>query len=132
MAKKETWLKFGKESEPIYSELNKRAFGNKLDSIHLFMLAMTYGYSKQRRVTDFARAANGPRTNIRAEHLAFMTAIQVATTGPEANILDHESRDKIAEEYAEGGILLLNEAIADPNIPSFTNWFILEVATKFQ
>ena len=57
-----------------------------------------------------------------------MTAIQISTLGKDANILDHEGRDKIAEEFAEGGISLLQAAMEDPNIPSFSNWFILEVA----
>lgn len=128
MARRETWLKFGKESESFYAEINKKAFGNPgLDSVNLFMMAMSYGFAKGRRTEEFQRAQNGPRTALKGEHFALMTALQIATDGDSTDIMDLERRDRLAEEYAEGGIRLLFEKMSDPTV-NFSSWLALEVA----
>ncbi|MFM1926606.1 MAG: hypothetical protein RLZ06_182 [Actinomycetota bacterium] len=127
MAKVETFLRFGKETEAIYSTLNDRAFSGKLSNIQLFMLACSFGFGSGRRVTDFQRANNGPRTTIRDEHLAFLSCLLVSVTGNADSLMESSERDKLAEEFAEGGIRLLQEKLSDPTIPSFITWMISEM-----
>lgn len=128
MAKAETFLKFGKDTELFYAEINERGFGGKLDSIQLFMLAASFGFSSGRRERDFTRANNGPRTNIKDEHLAILSSIHVAV-GDVANLMDQSERDRVAEEYAQGGVKLLHEKLLDPNI-NFINWLVSEMRSS--
>ncbi len=123
----ESFLRFGKESDPFYAELNRRVFDGKLDSIHLFMMAMTYGSAKGRRSQGFTRAANGPRTAVRSEHKAMMSAVQLMELGETADLLNNDERDLIAEEYAEGGIRLLKEQLDATDAQRFLHWLLLEI-----
>jgi hypothetical protein len=127
LAKTETFLRFGKETESLYTVLNDRAFAGKLSNIQLFMLACSFGFGAGRRVTEFQRANNGPRTTIREEHLAFLNCVQVSVSGDADVLVDPAERDRLAEEFAEGGIRLLHEKLTDPTIPSFVNWLISEM-----
>ncbi len=127
MAKSETWLKFGKESEEKYAAVNDRGFGGKLSNIQLFMLAASFGFSSGRRVSEFSRSSTGPRTTIRDEHLAYLSCIHVSVTKDPSALLDSAERDRVAEEFAEGGIRLLHEKLLDPTVPSFVNWLISEI-----
>lgn len=123
----ESFLRFGKETDPVYAELNRRVFDGKLDSIHLFMLAMTYGAMKGRRSQGFTRAPNGPRTAVRSEHKAMMSAVQLMELGDNADLLNHEERDLIAEEFAEGGIRLLKEKLDATDAQRFLHWLLIEI-----
>jgi hypothetical protein len=127
--RRETFLKLGRDSAQYYEELNARGFGGQLELTQLFMFAMTYGYRMGRRSTGFPRASTGPRTGLKPEHFAIMTAIHLSVEGLDADILNHEVRDQIAEEYAEGGIQLLHERMQDPLLPEFSIWLTGEVQT---
>lgn len=131
MAKSDTFLKFGKDSEQMYADVNDRGFSGKLTNIQIFMMAASIGYSKNRRVRDFTRASNGPRTTIREEHLAFLNCLHMSATKDVSKLVDLVERDKVAEEFAEGGIRVLHEKLHDPNVHSFVNWVIAEMRTSF-
>ena len=128
MAKADTFLKFGKDTETFYADINDRGFGGKLDSIQLFMLAVSFGFSSGRREREFARANTGPRTNIKDEHLAILSSIHLAV-GDVTNLMDQSERDSVAEEFAQGGVKLLHEKLLDPNI-NFVNWLVSEMRSS--
>jgi|688.fasta_scaffold354793_2 hypothetical protein len=125
MAKSDTFLKFGKDTEAMYAEINDRAFAGKLESIHLFMLAVSFGFSSGRRERDFTRASTGPRTNIKEEHLAMLSSIHMAVSDV-SSLTDQAERDRVSEEFAQGGIRLLHEKLLDPNV-SFISWLVSEM-----
>lgn len=111
--KKRTRLAFGDKHLESYRKLGD-ALG-RISNTDQFMIALAWGFKHGTRVEQFKRSDTGPRVEyLQPEHLAIIAAIQLAEEGsPEALCAPEDGFD-IAEQYAEGGILLLETAMDEP------------------
>ena len=99
-------LAFGEKHLDSYKQL-----GDKLGRIanrDQFLLAMCWGFRNGTRVADFKRSNTGFRLEyMKPQDEALLAAIQYVESGDLESVTDLEARYMIAEQYAEGGILLL-------------------------
>lgn len=99
-------LAFGEKHLEAYKQL-----GDKLGRIanrDQFLLAMCWGFRNGTRVEEFKRSATGFRLEyMKPQDEALLAAIQYSESGSLDAVVDLEARYMIAEQYAEGGILLL-------------------------
>jgi hypothetical protein len=91
-----------------------------------FLIACTYGFSKS-NLNEYVRTKN---QGVRMEYFnesddALFLAIASATFGEDAELLDAEAIYDLAEQYASGGVILLNEAYNRER--NFLDWFQAEV-----
>ncbi|NLO26848.1 MAG: hypothetical protein GX113_01500 [Actinobacteria bacterium] len=118
VASKRTQLDFGEKSLEYYQHLKRELGGlpgRDLTNRELFLIAMAWGYHNEMRVEEFKHSATGVRLEyLKDEDYAIMAAIQYATTEDTETLLDMEQRLTIAEQYAEGGILLLAQMMDEP------------------
>ena len=111
--KQRTRLAFGEKHLESYRRLGD-AFG-KISNTEQFMIALSWGFKHGTRVEEFKRSDTGPRTEyLQPEHLAIIAAIHLAETGRPDALCSAEDGFDIAEQYAEGGILLLETAMDEP------------------
>jgi len=114
---KKTILEFDENSVHTFNDL-KRALkphsGSEPSNREVFLLAMAYGYKHGAIGGEMKRSGTGARVQyIKPEDEALMAAIQIGHDKSMENLPDLEKRYELAELYAQGGILLLGEAIAD-------------------
>lgn len=114
---KKTVLEFDESSVDSFNALKKAlrpSTGGEPSNRDVFLLAMAYGFKNNAIGSDIKRSGTGPRVQyIKPEDQALMAAIQVGHDRSTENLPDLEKRYELAELYAQGGILLLREAIAD-------------------
>ena len=110
-------LEFDENSVEAFKALQKAlkpAVGHEPTNRELFLLAMTYGYKHGAFGDQIKRSNTGLRVDfLRAEDQALMAAIQLGHDASTENIADLERRYQLAEQFAQGGILLLRESILD-------------------
>ena len=114
---KKTILEFDENSVHTFNDL-KRALkpqsGGEPSNREVFLLAMAYGYKHGAIGGEIRRSGTGARVQyIKPEDEALMAAIQIGHDKSVENLPDLERRYELAELFAQGGILLLGEAIAD-------------------
>ena len=114
---KKTILEFDESSVETFKALQKALkpiSGQEPSNREVFLLAMAYGYKHGALGDQVKRSGTGPRVQyIHAEDQALMAAIQLGHDSSTENIADLDKRYQLAEQYAQGGILLLRESILD-------------------
>lgn len=129
VASKRTQVDFGDKTLPSYQQLKRELGGlpgKDLSNRELFLIAMTWGYHNNMRVEEFKHSATGVRLEyFKDEDYALMAAIQYAATDDPESLLDLEQRLDIAEQYAEGGMLLLAGKMDSPG--DFARAFAAEI-----
>jgi len=112
---KKKFLDFSKEALPYFDALKEALHGSEKvtpTNGEIFILCMAYGFANGNRVELKSRANTGPRVEyFSREQDLLMAAVQLATTGNAANLSDTDERYLIAEEYAEGGAILLAQEL---------------------
>ena len=112
-AAKRTFLAFGEKKLDSYKKLGETL--GKIANRDQFMLAVSWGYRMGTRVEEFKRSGTGVRLEyLKKEDEALLASIQLEVTGDPESLKDVEQRHSIAEQYAEGGILLLGEMMDRP------------------
>lgn len=99
-------LAFGEKNLDTYRHLGEKL--GKIANRDQFLLAMCWGFRNSTRVEDFKRSNTGFRLEyMKPQDEALLAAIQYHESGSLEAVVDLEARYMIAEQYAEGGILLL-------------------------
>jgi hypothetical protein len=110
---KHTYLAFGEKHLDDYKKLGESL--GKPTNKDQFMLAMSWGFRNGTRVEDFRRSGNGARIDyLKEEDLALIAAVHLATSGDPNALSSVDDGFTIAEQYAEGGILLLRKMMDEP------------------
>jgi len=110
---KRTLLAFGEKNLDAYRKMGETL--GRITNRDQFLLAMSWGYRHGMRVEEFKRSNTGPRLEyLKPEDNALMAAIQLAVAGDAEALKDIEQRHMLAEQYAEGGILLLQQMMEEP------------------
>lgn len=112
---KKKFLDFSKEAVPYFEALKEALHGSEKTSPtngEIFILCMAYGFSNGNRVELKSKSGTGPRVEyFSREQDLLMASVQLATTGNAANLGDTVERYLIAEEFAEGGAILLAQEL---------------------
>ena len=107
------YLAFGEKHVDTYKKLGESL--GKLSNRDQFLLAMSWGFHSNTRVEKFKRSGNGVRIDyLKDEDRALMAAIHLAVTEDQESLADIDEGFSIAEQFAEGGILLLEQMIDEP------------------
>lgn len=125
---KRTYLVFGEKNLDHYKQLGRElgGLGKELMNRDVFLIAMSWGYRYGTKVDEFKKSATGVRLEfLKDEDLALMAAVQLKTTGDPESLKDVEQRFDLAEQYAEGGILLLAKMMEEPG--DFAKTFAAEI-----
>lgn len=128
---KRTVVAVAESSLETFSELREKLGG--LTNLEAFLIAMAWGFRHGQREENFKRSNNGPRIeyiNKDQTALALLAAVHYATVHDIDSFLDHEQRLDIAEQYAQGGLLLLRQQLDAPG--SFSRWFAGEIRSLLQ
>ena len=113
VATKRAFLAFGEKHVDTYKKLGETL--GKITNRDQFLLAMSWGFRTGTKSEDFKRSNNGPRVEyLKDEDLALMAAIHFAESGNPDDLVDIGTQFSIAEQYAEGGILLLEKMMEEP------------------
>ena len=124
---KHAYLAFGEKHVETYRKLGE-ALG-KIANRDQFLLAMCLGFRNGTKVESFKRSNNGLRVEyLQPEDLAMMAAIQLAESEDPATLSDPDKGFTLAEQYAEGGILLLEKMMEEPG--DFTRAIAGEVKSE--
>lgn len=112
---KKKYLDFSKEAQPYFDSLKEALRGSEkpnATNAEIFILCMAYGFANGNRVELKSKSGTGPRIEFFSrEQDLLMASVQLATTGNAANLGDTEERYLIAEEFAEGGAILLAQEL---------------------
>lgn len=101
-----------KADREIYDVLKKEEIFKKLDLIHIFMSALSIGYREKKRTKLDTKEGLILLYHVPPEYKNIMKAITVEEhNGDLGVLLDENEIYSIAEEYASGGIRILNNKI---------------------
>jgi hypothetical protein len=99
-------LAFGEKHLDAYKQLGDKL--GKIANRDQFMIAMCWGFRNGTRAQEFKRSNTGLRIEyMKPEDEAILAAIQYYEAGDTDALADEEGRYMLAEQYAEGGIMLL-------------------------
>lgn len=91
----------------------KRELG-KISNAQAFFVAMAWGYRHGTRSTSLKRSPTGVRLEyLKAHHEALLTAVHLAEVNDPDALSDIEQRLDIAEQYADGGLMLLDKLMSE-------------------
>ena len=106
-------LAFGEKHLDTYKLLGEKL--GKVANRDQFLLALCWGFRNGTRVEDFKSSNTGLRLEyMKPQDEALLAAIQYHESGDPDTLTDLEARYMIAEQYAEGGILLLADMMDEP------------------
>ena len=109
---KHTYLAFGEKHADTYKKLGELL--GKLTNRDQFLLALSWGFQSGTNVEDFKRSGNGVRVDyLKDEDRALISAIHLAETCEPESLSDVDAGFTLAEQYAEGGILLLAQVMEE-------------------
>lgn len=87
----------------------KRELG-KISNAQAFFIAMAWGYKHGTKATDMKRSNTGARLEyLKPQHEALLTAVHLAEVSDPEALGDIEQRLDLAEQYADGGLMLLEK-----------------------
>ena len=119
------------------SERNTDAFNRLkqelggLTNKQAFFIAMGWGFRHGVKPQLEKRTGNGVRLEyLKGEDEALLVALQLAETQDPHALTDVEQRLDLAEQYAEGGLLLLAEMFDEPG--SFSQSFAASIRQQVQ
>ena len=99
-------LSFGEKHLDAYKQLGEKL--GKIANRDQFMIAMCWGFRNGTKAQDFKRSNTGLRIEyMKPEDEAILAAIQYHEAGDTDHLADEEGRYMLAEQFAEGGIMLL-------------------------
>lgn len=94
-----------------------------------FFIAMGWGFSHNTRPETFKRSNTGVRLEyLKGPDEALLTSVHLAETDDPEALTNIEQRLDLAEQYAEGGLLLLAELMDEPG--EFSRAFAGEIRSK--
>lgn len=103
-----TLLAVGASNLDAFDRL-KRELG-KISNAQAFFIAMAWGFKHGTKSTDLKRLNTGVRLEyLKPHHEALLTAIHLAEVGDPDALGDIEQRLDLAEQYADGGLMLLDK-----------------------
>lgn len=114
MATGRTYLDLSERSADAFAKLRAAL---KVPNRTAFLIAMAWGFKYGDRVEESLKKSSATQVRheyLRDEDYALMGAIQLATTGSPDSLLDLDERYLMAEQFAEGGMLLLKEILEGP------------------
>lgn len=122
-----TLLAIGEKNLDTFGRLKKELGG--LNNKQAFFVALCWGKRHGMKPTDFKRSNTGVRLEyLKGPDEAVLTAVHLAEIGDPEGLTDIEQRLDLAEQYVEGGLLLLAELLDEPG--EFARAFAAEIKTQ--
>lgn len=108
-----TILAVSEKNLDTFNRVKKELGG--LNNKQAFFVALGWGVRHGTRPEEFKRSNNGVRLEyLNGQDEAILAAVQLAETQDPETLTDIEQRLDLAEQYAEGGLLLLKELLDEP------------------
>lgn len=122
-----TLLAVGEKSLDTFGRLKKELGG--LNNKQAFFVALGWGFRHGTKPEDFKRSNTGVRLEyLEGQDEAILAAVHLSETGDTSTLMDIEQRLDLAEQYAEGGLLLLAEMLDEPG--EFARAFAAEIKAQ--
>ena len=112
---------YDKGDQEFYSSLvaeDSSSIFKKKDRVDVFMYALALGFNARKRLPLVKKAANLNPSAISGDERWLMRSIAVTDTEDLNVIKDHKEVVKIAEEYANAGIIILRDMIKSSTLES--------------
>lgn len=124
-----TVLSVSERNTEVFNRLKQELGG--LTNKQAFFIAMGWGLRHGVKTELVKRTGNGVRLEyLKSEDEALLAALQLAATQDPYALTDVEQRLDLAEQYAEGGLLLLAEMFDEPG--SFAQSFAASIRQQVQ
>lgn len=119
-----TLLAIGAKNLDTFNRLKQELGG--INNKQAFFIAMGWGLRHNTKPESFKRSNTGVRLEyLKGQDEALLTAMHLAEVQDPAGLMDIEQRLDLAEQYAEGGLLLLAAMLEEPG--EFSRAFAAEI-----